>query len=185
MMMIQITIVIHMVNIILIDMIAKTAKMIAMVIKIGTSSIFCILTLGSPWLPAVSPTKSRIESVTFQTMIESITLQNQDWVGHLAKHQLLQCPRVVTNKVTFQIMFNIIITDIIVISDVNDIGFKGGKGDGMLLGVYGSLNVFPHTVFVQTVFSKLYYSQLYPAYPSINLPSFPSYQYSPSSFRPY
>ena len=113
--------------------------MIAMVIKIGTSSIFCILTLGNPWLPAVSPTKSRIESVTFQTMIESITLQNQDWVGHLAKHQLLvlQCPRVVTNKATFQMMFNIIITDIIVISDVNDIG------NSMLLGVYGSLNVFP------------------------------------------
>ena len=125
-MMIQITIVIQMVNmidkIILIDMIAKTAKIIAMVIKIGTSSIFCILTLGNPWLPAVSPTKSRIESVTFQTMIESITLQNQDWVGHLAKHQLLQCQRVVPNKVTFQIMFNIIITDIIVISDINDIG---------------------------------------------------------------
>ena len=60
-------------------------------------------------------------------------------------------------------MFNIIITDIIVISDVNDIG------NSMLLGVYGSLNVFSHTVFVQTVVSELYYSQLYPAYPSIYL----------------
>ena len=37
-----------------------TLKMIAIL----TSSIFCILILGPPWLPAVSPTKSRMESVT-------------------------------------------------------------------------------------------------------------------------
>ena len=179
MMMIQITIVIHMVNIILIDMIAKTAKMIAIVIKIGTSSIFCILTLGSPWLPAVSPTKSRIESVTFQTMIESITLQNQDWVGHLAKHQLLQCPRVVTNKVTFQNMFNIIITDIIVISDVNDIGL----GWYASWGVWKPKCISPHCICSNCSFRTV----LFPTVSGlpIYLPSFPSYQYSPSSFRPY
>ena len=37
-----------------------------MKMKISTSSIFCILILGWPWLPAVSPTKSKMESVTFQ-----------------------------------------------------------------------------------------------------------------------
>ena len=32
----------------MINMIAKTTKMITMMIKIATSSIFCILTLGIP-----------------------------------------------------------------------------------------------------------------------------------------
>ena len=51
-----------------INMITTMIKNTDMMIKIDTSSIFCILTLGIPWLPAVSPTRSRIESVTFKNI---------------------------------------------------------------------------------------------------------------------
>ena len=65
-------------------------NMVNMMTKMLTSSIFCIFILGSPWLPAVSPTKSRIESVTLQIKNDRRSSGGTLWQNQLASLSISQ-----------------------------------------------------------------------------------------------